>query len=64
MALNAIRGKTLIGLAKLHEAHFNQLAARTSLLIEKAADVFGAERVTADDARDVPCPSKSHLDRE
>ena len=58
VALDAIRGeKTLIELAKLHEAHPNQSADWKSQLMKKDAGVFGAEWVTADEARHDRCPS-------
>ena len=64
VALDAIRGeKTLIELAKLHEVHPNQIADWKSQLMKEAAGVFGAERVTADEAKHAPCPSESQLDR-
>ena len=46
VALNAVRGeKTLAELAKLHDAHPNQINDWKNQLLKRAAGVFGAEYV-------------------
>ena len=48
VAVDAIRGeKTLVGLAKVHDVHANQIVDWKNQLLDRAAIVFGAEGASA-----------------